>query len=38
LQSDTFNENQPPTNDPVYIVALGVVVFEAMNAGDQDAI
>jgi alpha-N-acetylglucosaminidase len=35
---DTFNENQPPTDDPVYIAALGAVVFEAMNAGDQDAI
>jgi hypothetical protein len=25
-------------NDPVYIAVLGAVVFEAMNAGDQDAI
>jgi len=38
LQSDTFNENQSPTNDPVYIAALGAIFFEAMNAGDQDAI
>jgi len=38
LQSDTFNDNQPPTNDPVYIATFGAVVFEAMNVGDQDAI
>uniref|UniRef100_A0A7I4B8L3 Alpha-N-acetylglucosaminidase n=1 Tax=Physcomitrium patens TaxID=3218 RepID=A0A7I4B8L3_PHYPA len=35
---DTFNENQPPTDDPSYISALGSIVYEAMSAADQDAI
>lgn len=35
---DTFNENQPPTDDPSYISALGAIVYKAMNAADEDAI
>lgn len=38
LCSDTFNENQPPTDDPSYISALGAIVYKAMNAADEDAI
>lgn len=35
---DTFNENEPPTNDPSYIASLGAAVYEAMEAGDDEAI
>ncbi|KAG6551071.1 hypothetical protein Mapa_007306 [Marchantia paleacea] len=35
---DTFNENLPPTNDPVYISTLGAAVYKAMSAGDNHAI
>lgn len=38
LCSDTFNENQPPTDDPSYISALGAIVYKAMSAADEDAI
>ncbi|KAH9320835.1 hypothetical protein KI387_015474, partial [Taxus chinensis] len=36
--SDTFNENTPPTNDPEYISTLGAAVFDAMHAGDEHAV
>lgn len=35
---DTFNENEPPTNDPSYISTLGAAVYKAMSKGDPDAI
>lgn len=36
--SDTFNENEPPTNDPSYIASLGAAVYKAMQAGDDEAV
>jgi hypothetical protein len=38
LFSDTFNENLPPTDDPIYISRLGAAVYEAMSAGDSEAV
>lgn len=35
---DTFNENTPPSDDPDYISTLGAGVFDAMHAGDKDAV
>lgn len=35
---DTFNENEPPTDDPLYISSLGAAVYKAMSNGDADAI
>lgn len=35
---DTFNENQPPSDDPEFISSLGTAVFDAMRAGDKDAV
>lgn len=35
---DTFNENEPPTNDPSYIASLGAAVYKAMQAGDDEAV
>lgn len=35
---DTFNENEPPTDDPSYISSLGAAVYKAMSKGDADAI
>ncbi|CAM6109929.1 unnamed protein product [Calypogeia fissa] len=35
---DTFNENLPPTDDPTYISTLGAAVYEAMRAGDSQAV
>eukprot|EP00250_Pteridium_aquilinum_P010707 c19578_g1_i1 orf=83-2524(+) len=35
---DTFNENEPPTNDPSYIGSLGAAVYKAMHAGDDEAV
>eukprot|EP00249_Psilotum_nudum_P007292 c20452_g2_i1 orf=151-2541(-) len=35
---DTFNENDPPTNDPTFISSLGAAVYEGMHAGDNDAV
>ncbi|KAI5084126.1 hypothetical protein GOP47_0000295 [Adiantum capillus-veneris] len=35
---DTFNENEPPTDDPSYISSLGAAVYEAMQAGDDEAV
>ena len=38
MYSDTFNENEPPTDDPSYISSLGAAVYKAMSEGDADAI
>lgn len=38
LDSDTFNENSPPTSDPSYISSLGAAVFKAMSKADKDAV
>ncbi|CAN6300862.1 unnamed protein product [Urochloa humidicola] len=35
---DTFNENTPPTNEPVYISSLGSAVYEAMARGNKNAV
>lgn len=35
---DTFNENEPPTNDTSYISSLGAAVYNAMQTGDSEAI
>ncbi|MCO5581341.1 hypothetical protein L7F22_035222 [Adiantum nelumboides] len=35
---DTFNENEPSTNDTSYIASLGAAVYDAMQAGDDKAI
>lgn len=35
---DTFNENRPPSDDPKFISTLGAAVFDAMHAGDKDAV
>ena len=32
--ADTFNENEPPTDDTTYLSALGKRVYEAMHGGD----
>jgi alpha-N-acetylglucosaminidase len=36
--ADTFNENEPPSNDPKYLSELSAKVFEGMKAADPDAI
>lgn len=36
--SDTFIEMPPPSNDPPFLAAMGRGVFEAMRAGDSEAI
>ncbi len=33
--ADTFNENEPPTDDTTYLAALGKRVYEAMHGGDS---
>jgi alpha-N-acetylglucosaminidase len=33
--ADTFNENEPPTDDTTYLAALSRRVYEAMHAGDS---
>lgn len=38
MDSDTFNENSPPTDDPTYISSLGAAVYEAMAKGDKHAV
>ncbi|KAL2936231.1 Alpha-N-acetylglucosaminidase [Bienertia sinuspersici] len=38
MNSDTFNENSPPTDDPTYISSLGAAVYEAMAKGDKYAV
>lgn len=35
--ADTFNENEPPSDDPEYLSALSKRVFEGMRAADPDA-
>jgi alpha-N-acetylglucosaminidase len=36
--ADTFNENEPPSNDPAYLAELGKKTFEGMKAADPDAV
>ncbi len=36
--SDTFNENEPPSDDPGYLAELGKKVFEGMKSADPDAV
>lgn len=36
--SDTFIEMQPPSNDPVFLAGMGKTVYEAMRAGDPEAV
>jgi len=36
--ADTFNENEPPSNDPEYLSALSSKVFEGMKSADSKAI
>jgi alpha-N-acetylglucosaminidase len=35
--ADTFNENEPPSNDPLYLSALTKKVYEGMRTADADA-
>lgn len=36
--ADTFNENEPPTDDPEYLAELSEKIFEGMKSADPDAI
>lgn len=36
--SDTFNENAPPTNDPVFLNAVSKKVYQSMAAADPKAV
>lgn len=36
--ADTFNENEPPTDDPAYLSALSARVYQAMSKADPKAI
>jgi alpha-N-acetylglucosaminidase len=36
--ADTFNENEPPTDDPAYLGALSGRVYQAMHAADSKAV
>ncbi|MFI1742947.1 alpha-N-acetylglucosaminidase [Thalassobellus sediminis] len=36
--ADTFNENEPPSDDPEYLSALSDKVYEGMKAADPEAI
>jgi len=36
--ADTFNENEPPSDDPQYLSELSAKVFEGMKAADPEAI
>ena len=36
--ADTFNENEPPSDDPEYLSELSSKVFEGMKAADSDAV
>lgn len=36
--ADTFNENEPPTDDPAYLSALSSRVYQAMSKADPKAI
>ncbi|HTJ48141.1 MAG TPA: alpha-N-acetylglucosaminidase [Cyclobacteriaceae bacterium] len=35
--ADTFNENEPPSNEPDYLSALSKRVYEGMHSADRDA-
>lgn len=35
--ADTFNENEPPSDEPVYLSSLGKRVYEGMKAADPQA-
>lgn len=35
--ADTFNENEPPSDDPGFLASLSKQVYEGMKAADQDA-
>ena len=36
--SDTFIEMSPPSNDPAFLAGMGKAVYEAMRAGDPEAV
>ncbi|QJD96667.1 alpha-N-acetylglucosaminidase [Mucilaginibacter robiniae] len=36
--ADTFNENEPPTDDPAYLSALSSRVYQAMSKSDPQAV
>jgi alpha-N-acetylglucosaminidase len=36
--ADTFNENEPPSNDPVFLSKLSSRVYEGMKQADPDAV
>ena len=36
--ADTFNENEPPSNDPAYLAALSKKLYQAMQEADSAAI
>lgn len=36
--ADTFNENEPPTDDPAYLSALSARVYQAMSKADPKAV
>lgn len=36
--SDTFDENTPPVDDPKYISSLGAAIYKGMQTGDSDAV
>ena len=36
--ADTFIEMPPPSNDPAFLAAMGKAVYEAMRAGDPEAV
>jgi alpha-N-acetylglucosaminidase len=36
--ADTFNENEPPSDDPAYLAALSGRVYQAMSAADAKAV
>ncbi|RKD90797.1 alpha-N-acetylglucosaminidase [Mangrovibacterium diazotrophicum] len=36
--ADTFNENEPPSDDPQYLSELSAKVFEGMKSADPDAV
>ena len=36
--ADTFNENEPPTDDPAYLSGLSEKIFEGMKSADPEAV
>lgn len=36
--ADTFNENEPPTDDPAYLSKLSERIYEGMRRGDPEAV